>query len=233
MLKTDLTNLHLFWSLNMYSFALFAWLFAGPQRCARGFPWLAVEGFAACRNQRRSQQSSPGASAAFPVAAAPPGRWHRARALAAGQPASARAAAAAGPCPRRPAGKPASLTNGGEKRAALAPLCQHNPPCLPPQSKQKTNWRAPAEDGKAIHHLEFFIQSLKIQNPQYCCPHMCGLSPGCAAEHQGSYICDFRKGMFAFFRWFSWLSVVLAIICKIGHAVLPVIHVSCGSEPRQ
>lgn len=103
----------------MYSFALFAWLFAGPQRCARGFPWLAVEGFAACRKQRRSQQSSPGASAAFPVAAAPPGRWHRARALAAGQPATARAAAAAGPCPRRPAGKPASLTNGGKKEQLL------------------------------------------------------------------------------------------------------------------
>lgn len=150
MLKTDLTNLHLFWSLNMYSFALFAWLFAGPQRCARGFPWLAVEGFAACRNQRRSQQSSPGASAAFPVAAAPPG------AVAQGPGAGCRPARKCEGCScRRPLPAPLRWKTcqphkrGGKKSSSCTTVPAQ--PAVPSASEQTKNKLKSSGGGRQSH----------------------------------------------------------------------------------
>lgn len=112
--------------------------------------------------------------------------------LAGSQPAGTRAAA--GPGPSQPCWAPANASvserlgekpaqcskreKEEEKRAAFAEPCQHNPACLPPQSKQNPNRIPPAEEGKAICHLEFFMRLLKIQNPQYCHPRMHGLSLG-------------------------------------------------------
>lgn len=117
--------------------------FSGAELCSS-------RGSLPARNQRRSQHSARSMCAvASPVPVRhsrwpelPAGRWQRARALAAGQPASARAAAATGPCllrQRRSTEKPARLLKRGEKKKSSSCTTVPAQPAVPSASKQTKN----------------------------------------------------------------------------------------------